>query len=69
LLGSTVVQAGATPFAWQEFAFRVSLDPGDHVLIARATDRGGNTQPVQTRWNALGYANNAARPTRVRVRV
>jgi DMSO/TMAO reductase YedYZ molybdopterin-dependent catalytic subunit len=67
-LGSTVVQAGATPFAWQEFAFHVSLDPGDHVLIARTTDRGGNTQPVQPRWNALGYANNAARPTRVRVR-
>jgi DMSO/TMAO reductase YedYZ molybdopterin-dependent catalytic subunit len=67
-LGSTTVRAGATPFAWQEFAFRVSLDPGDHVLIVRATDRGGNTQPVSQRWNALGYANNAARPVRIRVR-
>jgi hypothetical protein len=58
----------ATVHAWQEFAFRVSLDPGEHVLVARATDRKGNTQPVTANWNALGYANNAVRPTRVRVR-
>jgi DMSO/TMAO reductase YedYZ molybdopterin-dependent catalytic subunit len=67
-LGSTTVSAKATPFAWQEFAVRIALDPGDHELVARATDRRGNTQPVSPRWNALGYANNGARPTRLRVR-
>jgi DMSO/TMAO reductase YedYZ molybdopterin-dependent catalytic subunit len=55
-------------YAWHEFALRVLLDPGDHVLIARATDRDGNTQPPSARWNALGYANNEAREIRVRVR-
>jgi DMSO/TMAO reductase YedYZ molybdopterin-dependent catalytic subunit len=67
-LASTTVPAGTTAQAWQEFSFRVSLVPGEHVLTARATDRNGNTQPETANWNALGYSNNAVRPTRVRVR-
>jgi DMSO/TMAO reductase YedYZ molybdopterin-dependent catalytic subunit len=67
-LASTTIPAGSAPHAWHEFSFRVSLVPGDHVLVARASDREGNTQPVSPRWNALGYANSAARPTRIRVR-
>lgn len=59
---------GSHRYAWHEFALRVQLDPGDHVLIARATDRDGNTQPLSARWNALGYANNEVREIRVRVR-
>jgi hypothetical protein len=62
------VPADAARFAWHEFVFRVSLAAGDHVLVARAFDRDENTQPLSPRWNALGYANNAVRPTRVRVR-
>ena len=68
LLGSTTFGADAPALAWQEFTFRLSLNSGDHILVARATDREGNTQPVSPRWNALGYANNAVRPTRIRVR-
>ena len=67
-LGSTTVPPDAPAFAWQEFVFHVSLDAGEHALVARAIDRDGNTQPLSPRWNALGYANNAVRPTRVRVR-
>jgi DMSO/TMAO reductase YedYZ molybdopterin-dependent catalytic subunit len=67
LLGSTRIPENAAPFAWHEFAIRVSLDPGDRTIVARATDREGNAQPLSPRWNALGYANNAVRPTRVRV--
>jgi DMSO/TMAO reductase YedYZ molybdopterin-dependent catalytic subunit len=67
-LASTTLRTDVSPHAWHEFAFRVSLDPGDHVLAARATDREGNTQPLSATWNALGYANNAVRPTRIRVR-
>jgi hypothetical protein len=63
------VTADAAGFAWHEFTFRISLDPGEHILVARATDREGNTQPLSPRWNALGYANNAVRPTRIRVRL
>jgi DMSO/TMAO reductase YedYZ molybdopterin-dependent catalytic subunit len=67
-LGSATLRASSTAYAWQEFAIHCSLHPGAHVIIARATDRDGNTQPLSAKWNALGYANNAARPTRIRVR-
>ena len=68
-LATMTVVADASRFAWHEFLFRIRLEPGAHVLVARAIDRDDNTQPVNQRWNALGYANNAVRPTRVRVRV
>ena len=68
LIGSIMFDADATALAWREFTFRLALSAGDHILVARATDREGNTQPVSPRWNALGYANNAVRPTRIRVR-
>jgi DMSO/TMAO reductase YedYZ molybdopterin-dependent catalytic subunit len=55
-------------YAWSEFTFSVSLDPGEHVLIARAVDRDGNTQPLAAKWNALGYANNSAQPARIKAR-
>jgi DMSO/TMAO reductase YedYZ molybdopterin-dependent catalytic subunit len=66
IASSTWSEDGAR-YAWREFEFRVPLDPGDHVLVARATDRKGTSQPLSPRWNTLGYANNAARPTRIRV--
>ncbi len=67
-LGTMTPPPDAARYAWHEFAFRVSLTPGEHVLVARATDRDGNAQPLSPRWNSLGYANNAVRPTRIRVR-
>lgn len=67
-IASQTWSANGAPYAWREFEFRVSLDPGEHFLVARATDREGNTQPLEPRWNALGYANNAARATGIRVR-
>jgi DMSO/TMAO reductase YedYZ molybdopterin-dependent catalytic subunit len=60
--------AGGPRYAWREFALVLSLAAGDHALVARATDRDANTQPLVARWNRLGYANNAARPLRLRVR-
>ena len=67
-LATMTAPADAARFAWHEFVFRVSLDPGEHALIVRAFDREGDAQPLAPRWNSLGYANNAVRPTRVRVR-
>jgi DMSO/TMAO reductase YedYZ molybdopterin-dependent catalytic subunit len=67
-LATMTVVPDAPRFAWHDFLFRVRLEPGEHVLVARAIDRDDNTQPMTPRWNALGYANNAVRPTRVRVR-
>lgn len=67
-IASTTFPADRPRYAWREFTFRVSLGPGEHVLVARATDQKGNTQPLEPRWNQLGYANNAVRPLRIRAR-
>ena len=53
--------------SWWEFASDVRLEPGEYALLARAIDRDGNAQPLSARWNKLGYANNAARPVRIRI--
>ncbi len=52
--------------AWREW--RLDWTPersGAHTLIARATDAAGAEQPLAQRRNVLGYANNAAQPTRL----
>ena len=67
-LGSATLGPAASPFAWRQFTLALALEPGDHTLMARAIDAAGNTQPLEPRWNALGYANNAVQPTRIRVR-
>ncbi|HEV8471086.1 MAG TPA: sulfite oxidase [Candidatus Limnocylindria bacterium] len=58
-------------YAWRHFRFEHLLTKRSAVqhwsLAVRATDALGNTQPVQAKWNALGYANNAIRTVRVEV--
>jgi DMSO/TMAO reductase YedYZ molybdopterin-dependent catalytic subunit len=67
-VGTMTASAHAPRFAWNEFVFRISLDPGDHDLVARAIDCDDNRQPMTPKWNSLGYANNAVQPVRIRVR-
>lgn len=53
------LEPAAEPFAptlWH--ATWTPSAPGTHTLICRATDASGDTQPLQPRWNELGYANN-----------
>lgn len=47
--------------AWRLWRAHLELDPGEHVLVVRATDDAGTTQPSDPAplWNAKGYANNA----------
>jgi DMSO/TMAO reductase YedYZ molybdopterin-dependent catalytic subunit len=54
--------------AWREWA--AAYDPpeeGPVTLLARATDATGRQQPLVQVANPLGYANNAARPVRLRL--
>jgi DMSO/TMAO reductase YedYZ molybdopterin-dependent catalytic subunit len=37
----------------------VVLEPGPHVVSARATDGQGGRQPARPLWNELGYGNNS----------
>ncbi|MER6998610.1 sulfite oxidase [Streptomyces sp. NPDC000410] len=46
------------PWAWQHWHTAWTAAPGSHVLVARATDAEGRTQPVEQPWNRGGFGNN-----------
>jgi DMSO/TMAO reductase YedYZ molybdopterin-dependent catalytic subunit len=48
-------------FAWQP------KSPGEYVLMSRATDSAGRTQPATAFWNPSGYLWNAVDQVKVRV--
>lgn len=50
------------PIRW---AYTAEPDPGPVEIIARATDGAGAVQPLQSRWNANGYANNVVHRVQV----
>jgi sulfane dehydrogenase subunit SoxC len=54
-------------YAWRGWSLDWGAQPGEHVLMCRATDSSGRSQPAEPDWNLGGYCNNA--PQRVRVRV
>ena len=43
------------PHSWVRWTARVELPPGEHALLARATDRDGVTQPATVPFNTNGY--------------
>jgi len=51
----------ARPWSWRFWKVTVDLSEGEHVLVARAWDSAGNSQPEspQQTWNFKGYMNNA----------
>ncbi|MFJ7049371.1 sulfite oxidase [Streptomyces sp. NPDC101112] len=53
-----VEPAGAHRWAWRRWRFAWTAVPGDHVLMARATDTEGRTQPLDQPWNRGGFTNN-----------
>ena len=56
-----------TPRAWTRWDFEWDARPGDHVILARASDDKGNTQPASIPWNAQGYGYNVPVPHPVKV--
>ena len=71
----TTAATGPTPssgpstgrYAWRAFRTGWDAEPGDHVLLARATDDTGQVQPTGPAWSRGGFANNGSEPVRVRV--
>ena len=46
-------------FAWRRFELTLRPPPGEIEIIARATDKRGRTQPLDSvPWNPRGYCNN-----------
>lgn len=41
-----------------QWSAALQMRPGEKMVMARATDSGGATQPLKPRWNRNGYANN-----------
>ena len=66
----SAARLGASPseYSWTPWSLSWSPDsPGDYLLMARATDAAGRSQPLGQSWNAQGYGNNAVHQIRVRV--
>jgi DMSO/TMAO reductase YedYZ molybdopterin-dependent catalytic subunit len=55
-------------FAWRGWSYAWEAEPGEYELCCRATDAGGNTQPLEPTWNLDGYCNNAVHRVAVVVR-
>jgi DMSO/TMAO reductase YedYZ molybdopterin-dependent catalytic subunit len=54
------LEEGQGPWAWRRFrAEGLTPPPGPVLLLARATDLQGRTQPLHPTWNPRGYLNNA----------
>jgi DMSO/TMAO reductase YedYZ molybdopterin-dependent catalytic subunit len=50
----------ADPKAWRQWELVWQASPSGHyIMMARATDSAGNTQPSAIPWNFRGYANNS----------
>ena len=49
----------SSPTAWRQWEHSWRVDkPGHYILMVRATDSAGNTQPANIPWNFRGYGNN-----------
>jgi hypothetical protein len=47
------------PFAWRQWQYVWEVTAtGEHTILSRATDSEGRQQPMNARWNVLGYGNN-----------
>jgi len=56
------------PYAWRRFEFDYeATTPGSHVVLSRATDSEGETQPMLPAWNPSGYLWNVADQVRFEV--
>ncbi len=53
--------------AWTRWDFEWDARPGEHVVMTRATDDQGATQPPRIAWNAQGYGYNVPVPHPLKV--
>jgi DMSO/TMAO reductase YedYZ molybdopterin-dependent catalytic subunit len=55
-------------FAWQGWRYEWDALPGERVLMCRAMDANGETQPLEPPWDNVGFGNNAVQCVEVKVR-
>ncbi len=54
-------QGNHAALAWR---LEITVSPGRHTVMVRATDSRGSSQPLRPRWNKNGYANNLVHSVR-----
>ena len=55
-------------YAWRGWRCLWDATPGEHLLMCRATDANGETQPLEPPWDNVGFGNNAVHRVHVTVR-
>lgn len=55
-------------WAWRGWSHEWEATPGEHMLVCRATDATGGTQPTEQPWNLQGMGNNLIQEVHVTVR-
>jgi hypothetical protein len=67
--GDAALGDGPSPHSARPWRYRWRAHtPGEHTLIARASDSAGHIQPLDPVNNVHGYGNNIAHRVRARVR-
>jgi hypothetical protein len=64
---SAILTGKATKYGFRRWTYAWSAEEGPHILISRATNAAGQTQPLQEEWNPNGYLWNVAQPRPVLV--
>jgi DMSO/TMAO reductase YedYZ molybdopterin-dependent catalytic subunit/cytochrome c5 len=59
----------ATKYGFRKWTYQWKATEGTHMLMSRATNAAGETQPLRAEWNPSGYLYNAAQPRSVYVGV
>jgi hypothetical protein len=54
-------------YAWRLWSYERQAKSGDYVILSRATDSAGRTQPATSVWNPSGYFYNAADQVNIHV--
>ena len=58
------------PYAWRQWQYVWEVSqPGEYLIMARATDQTGRQQPMNAAWNVQGYGNNGVREHAVQVKI
>lgn len=59
------LESPGSQHAWRGWRHRWEARPGRHRLCVRATDSGGNVQPMEPYWNHQGMGNNMVQQVEV----
>jgi DMSO/TMAO reductase YedYZ molybdopterin-dependent catalytic subunit len=62
---AATLEADHGKYSFREWRAVVKLRKGNHVLLVRATNRIGQSQPMESLWNPPGYMRNVVETTKV----